>query len=75
MLVGDSAFLAFLLLDALPCSGVTAITRLRLDPALYDPATFAQRRQRHVARVGSSYEDRFTQAIGDYIVDTYESRE
>ncbi|WP_246688249.1 transposase [Methylobacterium sp. WL120] len=38
VLVGDSAFSALLFLDALRRGGVTAITRLRLDAALYDPA-------------------------------------
>ncbi|TXM96206.1 transposase, partial [Methylobacterium sp. WL64] len=38
VLVGDSAFSALLFLDALRGSGVTTITRLRLDAALYDPA-------------------------------------
>lgn len=38
VLVGDSSFSALLFLDALRRSGVTAITRLRLDAALYDPA-------------------------------------
>ena len=39
VLVGDSAFSALLFLDALRRSGVTAITHLRLDAALYDPAS------------------------------------
>ena len=38
VLVGDSAFSALLFLDALRGSGVTTITRLRLDAALYGPA-------------------------------------
>lgn len=38
VLVGDSAFSALLFLDALRRGGITAITRLRLDAALYDPA-------------------------------------
>jgi hypothetical protein len=38
VLVGDSSFSALLFLDTLRRSGVTAITRLRLDAALYDPA-------------------------------------
>ena len=38
VLVGDSAFSALLFLDAMRRGGVTAITRLRLDAALYDPA-------------------------------------
>src|SRR5918998_1472027 len=38
VLVGDSGFSALLFLDAMRRSGVTAITRLRLDAALYDPA-------------------------------------
>jgi hypothetical protein len=38
VLVGDSGFSALLFLDALRRGGVTAITRLRLDAALYDPA-------------------------------------
>ena len=39
VLVGDSGFSALLFLDALRRCGVTAITRLRLDAALYDPAS------------------------------------
>ena len=38
VLVGDSAFSALLFLDAMRRGGVTAITRLRLEAALYDPA-------------------------------------
>src|ERR671916_1268088 len=38
VLVGDSGFSALLFLDALRRGGVTAITRLRLDAALYQPA-------------------------------------
>jgi hypothetical protein len=38
VLVGDSAFSALLFLAALRRGGITAITRLRLDAALYDPA-------------------------------------
>src|ERR671917_346699 len=38
VLVGDSSFSALLFLDTLRRSGVTAITRLRLDAALYEPA-------------------------------------
>jgi hypothetical protein len=38
VLVGDSGFSALLFLDALRGAGVTAITRLRLDAALYKPA-------------------------------------
>jgi hypothetical protein len=38
VLIGDSGFSALLFLDALRRGGVTAITRLRLDAALYDPA-------------------------------------
>ena len=38
VLVTDSGFSALLFLDAMHRSGVTAITRLRLDAALYDPA-------------------------------------
>jgi DDE superfamily endonuclease len=38
VLVGDSGFSGLLFLDAMRRSGVTAITRLRLDAALYDPA-------------------------------------
>lgn len=38
VLVGDSAFSALKFLHALRRGGVTAITRLRLDAALYDPA-------------------------------------
>jgi hypothetical protein len=38
VLVGDSGFSALLFLDAMRRSGVTAITRLRLDAALYEPA-------------------------------------
>jgi hypothetical protein len=38
VLVGDSAFSALMFLDALRRGGVTAITRLRLDAALYEPA-------------------------------------
>ncbi len=38
VLVGDSGFSALLFLDAMRRGGVTMITRLRLDAALYDPA-------------------------------------
>jgi cytochrome c biogenesis protein CcdA len=38
VLVTDSGFSALLFLDAMRRGGVTAITRLRLDAALYDPA-------------------------------------
>ena len=38
VLVGDSGFSALLFLDALRRGGATAITRLRLDAALYEPA-------------------------------------
>lgn len=38
VLVGDNGFSALLFLNALRRGGVTAITRLRLDAALYDPA-------------------------------------
>ncbi len=38
VLVGDSGFSALLFLDALHRGGITAITRLRLDAALYEPA-------------------------------------
>lgn len=38
VLVGDSGFSALLFLDAMRHRGVTAITRLRLDAALYDAA-------------------------------------
>ena len=38
VLVGDSGFSALLFLDAMRRARVTAITRLRLDAALYDPA-------------------------------------
>ena len=38
VLVADSAFSALLFLDAMRRGGVTAITRLRLDAALYEPA-------------------------------------
>ena len=38
VLVADSGFSALLFLDAMRRGGVTAITRLRLDAALYDPA-------------------------------------
>ena len=38
VLVGDSGFSALLFLDALRHGGITAITRLRLDAALYEPA-------------------------------------
>jgi hypothetical protein len=38
VLVGDSGFSALLFLDAIHRGGVTAITRLRLDAALYEPA-------------------------------------
>jgi hypothetical protein len=38
VLVGDSGFSALKFLDALRRGGVTVITRLRLDAALYDPA-------------------------------------
>ena len=38
VLVADSSFSALLFLDAMRRGGVTAITRLRLDAALYEPA-------------------------------------
>jgi hypothetical protein len=38
ILVGDSGFSALLFLDAMRHGGITAITRLRLDAALYEPA-------------------------------------
>jgi hypothetical protein len=38
VLVGDGGFSALLFLDAMRRGGVTAITRLRLDAALYEPA-------------------------------------
>ena len=38
VLVGDSGFSALLFLDAMQRAGLTMITRLRLDAALYDPA-------------------------------------
>ncbi|GJD67038.1 IS701 family transposase [Methylobacterium frigidaeris] len=38
VLVADSGFAALAFLDALSCGGVSVITRLRLDAALYDPA-------------------------------------
>jgi len=38
VLVGDSGFSALLFLDAMRRGGVTAISRLRLDAALYEPA-------------------------------------
>ena len=38
VLVADSGFSALLFLDAMRRGGVTAITRLRLDAALYEPA-------------------------------------
>jgi hypothetical protein len=38
ILVTDSGFSALLFLDAMRRAGVTAITRLRLDAALYEPA-------------------------------------
>jgi hypothetical protein len=38
VLVGDSGFSALLFLDAMRRGSVTAITRLRLDAALYEPA-------------------------------------
>ncbi len=38
MVVGDSGFSALLFLDAMRRARITAITRLRLDAALYDPA-------------------------------------
>ena len=38
VLVADSGFAALLFLDAMRRAGITAITRLRLDAALYDPA-------------------------------------
>ena len=38
VLVGDSGFSALLFLDAMCRGRITAITRLRLDAALYDPA-------------------------------------
>ena len=48
VLVGDSGFSALLFLDAMRRGGVTAITRLRLDAALYEPA--APRRAGTVGR-------------------------
>ncbi|WP_246690141.1 transposase [Methylobacterium sp. WL7] len=38
VLVGDGGFSALLFLDGMRRGGITAITRLRLDAALYDPA-------------------------------------
>ncbi len=38
VLLGDSSFSALAFLDAVHRSGLTTITRLRLDAALYDPA-------------------------------------
>jgi len=38
VVVGDSGFSALLFLDAMRRARITAITRLRLDAALYDPA-------------------------------------
>jgi hypothetical protein len=38
VLVGDGSFSALLFLDAMRRGGITAITRLRLDAALYEPA-------------------------------------
>ena len=38
VLVGDSGFSALLFLDAMRRGGIIAITRLRLDAALYEPA-------------------------------------
>jgi hypothetical protein len=38
VLLGDSSFSALAFLDAVHRGGLTAITRLRLDAALYDPA-------------------------------------
>lgn len=38
VLVADSSFSSLLFLHALGCRGLTVITRLRLDAALYDPA-------------------------------------
>jgi hypothetical protein len=38
ILVADSGFSALLFLDAMRRGGITAITRLRLDAALYEPA-------------------------------------
>ncbi len=38
VLLGDSGFSALLFLDAMHHGGVTAISRLRLDAALYEPA-------------------------------------
>jgi hypothetical protein len=38
VLVGDSSFSALLFLDAMRRGGITVITRLRLDAALYEPA-------------------------------------
>lgn len=38
VLVGDSSFSALLFLDALRRARITAVTRLRLDAALYEPA-------------------------------------
>ena len=39
VLVGDGGFSALLFLDAMRLGRITAITRLRLDAALYDPAS------------------------------------
>ena len=38
VLVGDGGFSALMFLDAMRRGGITAITRLRLDAALYEPA-------------------------------------
>ena len=38
VLVGDGGFSALLFLDAMRRARITAITRLRLDAALYEPA-------------------------------------
>nr|WP_246750799.1 transposase [Methylorubrum rhodesianum] len=38
VVVGDGSFSALLFLDAMRRARITAITRLRLDAALYDPA-------------------------------------
>ena len=48
VLVGDSGFSALLFLDAMRRGGIAAITRLRLDAALYEPA--APRRPGTVGR-------------------------
>ena len=42
ILVADSGFSALLFLDAMRRAGITTITRLRLDAALYEPAPLRQ---------------------------------